>query len=206
MLVILERTKFENFPWHPVNLSNAANGHGLVLWLQQICPFHLCWTKCFFLQSSYPPDNQHVFFVRWRVHMKQCILSQWIASIVQGMNRVVWTVSSSHCHRVAPCVRCERGITLFFYNSEDSDVGGLILSGESLLYYDTEKTPMFLYFVHYWHSLVNGVLCAGLVLVAYPLLDIHQRNWFVGNLKTLLTAALTGTIILYGVMEGRGMK
>lgn len=50
------------------------------------------------------------------------------------------------------------------------------------------------------------MLCAGLVLMAYPLLDIPQRNWFVGNLKTLPTAAPTGTIILYGVMEGHGMK
>jgi hypothetical protein len=75
-----------------------------------------------------------------------------------------------------------------------------------LLYYDTEKTPMFVYFVYYWHSLVNGMLCAGLVLMAYPLLDIPQRNWFVGNLKTLSTAAPTGTIILYGEMEGHRTK
>jgi hypothetical protein len=75
--------------------------------------------------------------------------SHWIASSVQGTNRVVSIVSSSHCHRVATCVRCERGIVLFFYNSEDSDVGGVFPSGEGLLYYDTEKTPMLVYFVYY---------------------------------------------------------
>jgi hypothetical protein len=206
LLVIQERTKFENFPWRPVNLSKAANGHGLVPWLQQICRFRLCWTQCFLIQSYYPPDNQYVFLVSWPVHMKQCVFSRCIASSLQGTNRVVSTVSSSHCHRVETCVRCEGGIILFFYNSEDIDVGGVIPSGESLLYYDTEKTPMFLYFVYFWLSLVNGMLCAGLVLMAYPLLDIPQRNWFVGNLKPLPTAAPTGTIILYGVMEGHEMK
>ena len=207
MLVIQERTKFENFPWHPVNLSQAANGHGLVPWLQQICRFHLCWTQCFLLQSSsHPPDNQHIIFVCWPVHMKQCIFSQWIASSVQGTNRVVSIVSSSHCHHVATCVQCERGIILFFCNSEDSDVGGLISSGEGLLYYDREKPPMFVCFVYYWHSLANGMLYAGLVLMAYPLLDTPQRKWFVGDVKTLPTAAPTGTIILYGEMEGQRMK
>jgi len=82
----------------------------------------------------------------------------------------------------------------------------LIPSGENLLYYDTEKLPMFIYFVFCWRSLVNGMLCAGLVLVVYSLLDIPQRNWFVGKLKTQLTADLTGTIILCGEMEGHWMK
>lgn len=50
------------------------------------------------------------------------------------------------------------------------------------------------------------MLFAGLVLMAYPLVDIPQRNWFVGNLKALPTAAPTGTIILYGEMERHGMK
>jgi hypothetical protein len=29
MLVIQERTNFENFPWHPVNVPKAVNGHSL---------------------------------------------------------------------------------------------------------------------------------------------------------------------------------
>ena len=42
--------------------------------------------------------------------------------------------------------------------------------------------------------------------MAYPLLDNPQRNWFLGNLKTQPTAAPTWTIILYGDLEGHGMK
>ena len=149
MLVIQERTKFEKFPWHPVNLSKAVNGHGLVPWLRPICRFHhFCWTQCFFLHSSsHPPGNQHVVFVSWPVHMNQCIFSQWIDSSIRVTYRVVSTVSSSHCHRIATCVRCERRIILFLHNSEDSDVGGVIPGVEGLLYYDTEKNSLFILFI-----------------------------------------------------------
>jgi hypothetical protein len=50
------------------------------------------------------------------------------------------------------------------------------------------------------------MLCAGLVLMAYLSLDIPQRNWFVDNLKALPATPPTGTIILYGEMEGHRMK
>ena len=139
LLVIEERTKFENCPWLPVNLSKAANGHGLVPWLQQIWRFHqFCWTQCFILQSSHPSDNQRVVFICWPIYVNQCIFSQWIATSVRGTNRVVSTVSWLHRHRVATCVRCERGIIHSFYNSEDSDVDGF--------------NPQWREFVVLWHG------------------------------------------------------